>query len=316
MTKLKELLEGIEEPSERVLRVLQRSKEPLNKIDLTRKARIRLSALKACLRELQEEGYDIRSIVRNGLDCYYLNRYALEKDEEFYRVHGKIKLPIIITGDWHIGSKVWSYQAYRQLLKDIERYRVKTLIILGDLLQGLGVYRKEAMDLAIHSIQEQVNYASELLDRIEIPIHVCIGSHELALKGLHEVGYDALDHLARLVPNIVYHGEQIKATFGKKYSFLGIHGSGGLTYAASYPLQRSWERLVEKPNIYAMGHRHRFFAFLVPPFNLLMEVGCLSRETLYVLARGITSLISWWVLREFDARKGIIELTCRAPKVY
>ncbi|GAI22450.1 unnamed protein product [marine sediment metagenome] len=51
---------------------------------------------------------------------------------------GKLRLPLIITGDWCIGSKDFSKPAFEQLCSDVERYKVKSLVIVGNLFQAQG----------------------------------------------------------------------------------------------------------------------------------------------------------------------------------
>jgi hypothetical protein len=70
------------------------------------------------------------------------------------------------------------------------------------------------------------------------------------------------------------------------------HIGGGNSYASSYPIQKVSTKLSVKPNILVMGHFHE----LLWPGRLLIKPGTLVRETIYVIRRGITAPVEWYIL--------------------
>lgn len=270
--------------------------------------------LERCINTLIEEGYDIQTIIKERTRFRQLVRYV--EGPKYYRPMGRIEFPILLTADWHIGHKGWSELAFRELVKDIKAYKIKHLIHLGDLVQGLGVHSKELQDLSMNSIDEQVEATIDYLKEIpkKTNIHLTLGGHEEALKGKQKVGFDACKYIASALPNVSYYGMRLEFLLNNNHSLVGYHSRGGLTFTSSYRLERIWGELVEKPEILAIGHHHRLFHLLKPPRHLLMEVGTLCRESSYVYWRGITAQIGWYIIEDYDPEK--IKLIARRPKVY
>lgn len=286
--------------------------DKLIKSNLSRDATQR--ELERCISSLIEGGYDIQTIIKDRTKSRQLVRYV--EGQKYYRPMGRIEFPILLTSDWHIGHKGWSELAFRQLVKDIKTYKVKHLIHLGDLIQGLGVHSKELQDLSMHSIDEQVEASIDYLKEIpkKTQIHLTLGSHEEALKGKQKVGFDAGKFVASALPNVSYYGMRLEFLLRNGFSLVGYHSRGGMGFASSYRLERIWGELVEKPEILAIGHHHRLFHLLKPPRHLLMEVGTLCREGSYVYWRGITAQIGWYIIEDYEPEK--ISFIARRPKVY
>jgi predicted phosphodiesterase len=238
------------------------------------------------------------------------------KLKPYFNIMGNIDMPILFTSDWHMGSLSFSELAYDKLIEDLDKYKIKNVVHLGDLLQGLGVYSKELKDLAIHDIDAQVDYATRQLEKIskKVGIHICIGGHEEVLKGKQKVGFDALRQLSTVLPNCTYYGDNIYLNVNKKYTFQGLHGSGASQYSTSYGADKLWNTLMEKPNILAKGHTHQLYAFTKPPNHLIMEVGSLQRETTFVSWRGITSSLGWYILKDYTPET--VDLIRRIPRIY
>lgn len=299
-----------------ILNILQKEKFPIIDYEI----RDRLSEetsqkeLEKCLNCLREEGYDIQTILIEGKRARSLVRFGV--GERYYRPLGTLRFPALFSGDWHIGNKGFSEMGLNKLIKDIEEYDIKSLVLLGDIIQGLGVYRSELQDLQMYTIDEQVQKAVDYLKEIprKTNIHLSIGGHEQSLKGSHMIGFDASYAIGKEVKNCTYYGENINLEFQNKYRFLGFHSRGGLSYSSSYRLERIWGNLVEKPEILAIGHHHRLFHILKPPKHLLMEVGTLTRESSYVYWRGITAQVGWYIIEDYEPEK--IRLIARRPKIW
>ncbi|TMI27418.1 DNA-directed DNA polymerase II small subunit [Candidatus Bathyarchaeota archaeon] len=109
-------------------------------------------------------------------------------DEEVYAA---------LISDVHVGSKVFLEDAFRRVLAwlkgdwgvSYEREiadRVKYVIICGDLVDGIGVYPRQEIDLAITDIYEQYRVAARLV--AEIPEHMEVvlipGNHDAVRQAL------------------------------------------------------------------------------------------------------------------------------------
>jgi len=213
-------------------------------------------------------------------------------------------------------SRGFSEQAFYELVDNIREENIRDLIIAGDLLQGLGVYRTEREDLTKYSIDEQVEEAIDYLREIpsKVRIHTIMGGHEQKIKGVHMVGFDALEAIARRLKNVNYYGYTANLELDRKYRVLVIHGRGGRSYASSYSIEKFFDSLVEKPHILILGHFHEMDLIEKPPYYKLIKPGCLQRESIYVLSKGLTSQVGWYVIEEYSEEKAIIR--SRYPKVY
>ncbi|MFH1857955.1 MAG: metallophosphoesterase, partial [Candidatus Omnitrophota bacterium] len=100
-------------------------------------------------------------------------------------------LMMAVTSDIHIGSKYFLEGSFKKCLawlngrvggeKEKEKAgKIKVLLLVGDNVDGLGVYPNQFPELTIRGIHEQYNALSNLLMEIPEHIHVvmCPGQHD------------------------------------------------------------------------------------------------------------------------------------------
>ena len=103
----------------------------------------------------------------------------------------KMDFGIVFLSDVHIGSLTFLEDAFQRFIDwincefgDEEQRRVaedvKYLIIGGDIVEGIGVYRNQDKELAIKDITEQYNEAARFLGNIRSDIKIIIapGNHD------------------------------------------------------------------------------------------------------------------------------------------
>lgn len=98
---------------------------------------------------------------------------------------------IAVIGDIHIGSKHFLYDEFNKMIKWLkgeygtdlqkeEAKKIKYLFLVGDLVDGVGIYPKQEKDLEISDITEQYEKLANYL--LKIPTHieiiVCAGNHD------------------------------------------------------------------------------------------------------------------------------------------
>ena len=263
------------------------------------------------LEYLREEGYDIKKI-RGIEDKYILVRDPNSPDQKF-RPLNEFDTPLMLSSDWHIGSKQFSVQAFDAMLNDIDDYGIETVLNAGDILQGLGVHRQEAKDIKEPDIDSQVEDAMDLVRRIPADVHAIIGNHEAKLKGKHRVGFDALKYIANSCRNFTYYGSAASFMINDDHKLLMVHGSGGSSYALSYSTQKIYRNLSERPDIFLMGHIHSL-QYNTKHGNHLITSGTMQRENSWLMNKGITTEVGYYILE--DVGDEFISLTKRTPKVY
>ncbi|MFH1751408.1 MAG: metallophosphoesterase [archaeon] len=100
-------------------------------------------------------------------------------------------LMLAVTSDLHVGSNHFLEQSFKKFLawlngrvggeKEKEKAgKIKVLLLVGDNVDGLGIYPNQLPDLNIRGIREQYKALSDLL--LEVPEHVhvvmCPGQHD------------------------------------------------------------------------------------------------------------------------------------------
>jgi len=307
-----------------VLRLLQMTPYPYKEEDLEHELstvldrKILHGEVDTAVDYLYKQGYDIKKIVHGDTVLYSLIRTADISQEQYYKILGQVKLPILITGDWHLGSKQYSDLAYNQLLNDIKDFKPKSILMPGDLLQGRGVHRVEMQDLVMPNITDQIVGVISRLKKIpsSIDIHIVIGNHEEKVKGSVEIGLDPLRLIANNLDNAYYYGHvtklEIENTDGMTINMM--HGSGGVTRSISYRGDVIWDGLIEKPNILLLGHLHKLGKWAKPPYGHIIYGGTLQRENAWLLMKGWVAEVGWCIIRDLDRHK--MDYIERRPKVY
>ena len=98
---------------------------------------------------------------------------------------------LALIGDPHFGSKKFLKKEFEDFIKWLNQEKgspeqkeiaskVKYIIIIGDLVEGVGVYPNQEKDLEIKDIREQYKQFAEYLEQIpkHITIFACPGNHD------------------------------------------------------------------------------------------------------------------------------------------
>lgn len=271
---------------------------------------------------LNDDGYDIDTLFRGQDKFYFLVRTAGYDPEAFYRYKGEIETPVAQTGDWHIANKLHSRSAFEELCDCLEENSVATLMICGDMFQGLGVYTREAGDLqpGMHILERQVDEGEMYLD--EIPdcvtnIGIVIGNHESVAKQKYKLGYDMCKAVAKTDPRATYYGYVAKVLLDGEWDYVMTHTEGGVGYAATYKGQRYRDNMIERPHILHIGHIHQPYVHPRPHSSnasVTVTSPTLKREGAYETMRGWTSIIGWYIMDSWSPTYSRFDLY--TPRVF
>lgn len=216
----------------------------------------------------------------------------LSRDEEY----------LLITSDTHVGSKTFMKKEWNTFISwlnfsvNVEGLseeiteRVKHLLIAGDLVDGVGIYKDQDRDLEIVNIMEQYEALAAALSTLPTRMNVILipGNHDavrilepqpalpkevrnlfpsrflflgspslVSIKGVKVLAYHgrSLDDLICRVPGASYKNPIVAQMAMLKMRHLcPIYG--GRTPMA--PLERDLLTIEEVPNIFVSGHVHRF----------------------------------------------------------
>lgn len=317
-----ELDELYESPDAVVLKILQRQKRPILPEDIIEKVTAKCgysvsdNLLARIFEGLIADGYDIKTIYGGDVKSYILVRNPEVTTDDYYRVLGDVETPFIVSGDQHIGSKGFTEMGFKCLLNDIEEFSVRDVLMPGDVLQGRGVHSLEANDVELWNIDDQMDKAVELLNRFpkDVNIKIVMGNHENKIKGSVRVGLDVFRHIAPRVKKMQYYGNVAKFMLNDTFSMLMLHSSGGGSYARSYPAQKLWRELVERPDILVQGHLHWVYAIPTARFKMWTMGGTLQRENAYLINKGIIAQPGWLLVEKFA--EGSMDVKYRFPETY
>jgi DNA polymerase II small subunit len=207
-------------------------------------------------------------------------------------------IAIAFISDLHVGSKLFMQDRFMRFLNwlngGIEAKRelagkVKYVVIAGDVVDGIGVYPKQAQDLAVLDIYTQYRMFLNFIDAIPDYVHVFVlpGNHDAVqlAEPQPSISKDMLDNFSKdnvhFVSNpcyltlhgievLAYHGASldsiIRAVPGSSYAYperamtevlRRRHLSPVYGYNAIVP-SRDDSLVIDKvPDILNMGHLHR-----------------------------------------------------------
>jgi DNA polymerase II small subunit len=103
----------------------------------------------------------------------------------------------VLTSDLHIGSNKFEKEAFKRFIlwlrgkygneemKEIAG-RVKYLLVAGDIVDGVGVYPDQQLELSIRDVHKQYNFAAKYLEKIPDYVEIVIspGNHDASRKAL------------------------------------------------------------------------------------------------------------------------------------
>ena len=292
---------------DRVLSTLESEMYPITIDDLKENCEIsKTRELKRIIANLDEDGYDIKEISGGSGTSYVLVRTGGADPEMYYNFQGEIETPVLMTSDWHIGSRLHSRLGFEKMLETIEEYSVATVMIDGDMFQGMGVYRREAGDLRIFRLEDQKDVGADYLK--EIPscvkdIGITIGNHESVAKEKHQVGYDMCKAVAKEDSRATYYGHVAKVLLDGDWDYTMMHTEGAVGYATSYKGQRIRDNLIQRPHVLHFGHIHQGLDHPRPHTSgraSTITSFSLAREGGWQMQKGNTSIVGWYILNRWS----------------
>lgn len=245
--------------------------------DLTGKTRVLINGSKKELLEKAEE-IALDSVI--GFKCSG-NREILFVNDIIFpdaMLLGRKRSPVeeyaLFIGDIHIGSKNFLKENFLKFVDYLngklpntpEVKKIKYLLILGDLVTGVGNYPDQERDLLIDDLEEQFNLAAELLSKIrkDIKIIICPGNHEgVRLMEPQPLFNEKYAWRLYNLENVVLTENPVNLSIGARSGFSGFnvlvyHGFSYPFYANSVPRLMKLKAMncPDQIMIYLLKHRH------------------------------------------------------------
>ena len=157
------------------------------------------------------------------------------------------------VGDTHFGSKVFLEEEFNDFIEWLNQRRgndeqkaiaskVKYLIFVGDLVEGVGVFPNQEQDLKVVDIRDQYEMFVEYLKRVpeHITMFICPGNHDVGRLSEPQMALSELKYTECLkqLKNAVFLSNPSVFTIGIKKNFPGFdvllyHGYSLIYYCAN-----------------------------------------------------------------------------------
>lgn len=224
----------------------------------------------------------------------------------------KHKITIGVTGDTQFGSKYQQPTIFKTVYEMFDKEHVDFVIHMGDLVDGIKMYRGHDQEIFLHSADEQADYTLNIYpERKEYKTYIISGNHDLSFKKI--AGYDIVKHICAQRDDLVYKGELGAHTFKvKNLTFDLIHPSGGVPYAKSYRIQKVIEGAIGDviarlrvtkdlsiiPHFMLLGHLH--IANYTPHIGIDgFMVPCMQAQTPYLVAKGLMPEVGCYIIHVY-----------------
>lgn len=194
-----------------------------------------------------------------------------------------------VVSDTHLGSIAERPDAIETAYSMFVDEGIADVYHVGDLVDGLGVFRNHNTEVLLHTYEAQVDYATDTFpQRDGIVTRLIGGNHDLE-GDFGKAGADPVQAVVNRRSDLEYLGRfsaLVELPNGATMQLL--HPQGGASYATSYRPQKIAESYEagSKPNVLLIGHWHRTGFFPVRGIQILMA-GTFQGPTTFSTRRGM-----------------------------
>lgn len=223
---------------------------------------------------------------------------------------------ILFIADLHVGSKYFMKSVFAKLIKFLTlrdlnpKYEkiateINTIIIAGDLVDGIGRFSDQKTKITLHSLQAQYENLASLL--MEIPSHIRIvvipGEHDATQTALPQPAIDKKISKDLLeIPRLSSHGNPLRLSV-EDMKLLIFHGQGNYSLFQKYIQQ-------EQSNP-TLGIKHLLeYRHLCPEYGSSIPLAPFKKD--YLVINEIPEVIvsGHFHQANFEEYKGVKIITC------
>lgn len=223
---------------------------------------------------------------------------------------------ILFIADLHFGSKYFSRRVFAGLIKFLTLQDLKppyeniaaeisTIIIAGDLVDGIGHFTDQKSQISFHSLQTQYEGLATLLK--EIPSHIQIivipGEHDATQTALPQPAIDKqIGKAIFTIPNLTCHGNPLRLSLDD-LNFLVFHGQG------NYSLFQ--KQIQPDPLNPIMGIKHLLeYRHLCPEYGSFNPLAPFRKDYLVIDKIPEVVVSGHFHRAHFEEYKGVKIITC------
>jgi len=253
----------------------------------------------ATLERLRNAGYEIE--VDTDAEQVTLDRQRRPTNwtVDLAQYYGE-RLKLAIISCTHFGNRYRQLGALTGFYRICERDKVGAVVHLGDLTDGINMYRGQEFDLYAHGADAQVQASAEEYPESELPTYLIGGNHDYSF--VKTAGSNVVRRVCDEREGLIYAG-MLAATIsvGPGVKFLAMHSRGGVPYARSYRSQKLNEQLgrgERVPDVFGVGGLHVIdYVHYLGVHTFL--AGCFQGQTPYLKEKGLFPEIGGWIV-EFN----------------
>ena len=269
--------------------------------------------------ELELQDYEVIGIVellkQDGFLADYINGEIIRlkkpiKENDIYQVPiNSQTLKLCLISDTHLCSKYDRVDILNYIYEKAYERGIKHILHSGDFTDGRSHRPEHIYELKELSYDGQVDYCVDKYPKVE-------GITTYAIQGNHDNwwyksnGSEILKSIAKQRDDIVYLGTDYADIKIGKIKIRLFHGSGGISYAKSYKIQKYLDGISqdEMPQILQTGHIHQSF-YMKNDKTHCFQTSCLEDLTPYAKSLGFSSDKScWWLDIESDNKGNIYNM--------
>lgn len=280
--------------SELVREILLNNKEAFTREDIAKAAETGTRFVQRMLNELAEEGYVFadmgdylvrsKATVNNGKADY--SKILPFRDFRFG-----------LVSDTHIGSKHERLDSLNAAYQVFKKEGIELVFHVGDLTEGVGVFRGQEFELKKYGQQQQIDYfVEEYPEVVGIITAGITGNHDL--RQYERGGVDPGVSIGNRRKDFDYLGQMIadvRLRGGVEMELM--HPGGGQAYALSYKAQKDINNRPQAalPEILAYGHYHTSYYMHYRGVEFV-QVPSFKDSGLWEKRLGMNSVLGGWIV--------------------
>jgi 3',5'-cyclic AMP phosphodiesterase CpdA len=234
------------------------------------------------------------------------------------------KYKVAICGDLHLGSKQQQVSLFLDFIDEVKKQNIETLVILGDLVEGLMKRDGSVHSRFLHSIDEIYKYTYDIFSMFADDFNRVLlieGNHDATLNGRCD-GFDLCHHLAGDFLNIEYRKEPLDNVYpvtldGGAKAIL-YHGSGGCGKNLTTRTRAKtidFTNIVNEFDMILCAHCHRTsFDIWLQKYGI--SVGSFQGITKYFADMGLAPNVQGDILSYNIGKRGKVLNLVRTPYNY
>lgn len=288
-TKSTFVAQSVSDPEgERVLAALKQAGDSATVEEIADLADISPRRVREALERLGHDGYRVAA----SEESVRLERVPTETGERHKFSPALFEGDMLrfgVVSDTHLGSAAQRPDAIEAAYDVFVNEGIVDVFHVGDLVDGLGIYKNHNTEVLLHTYEAQVDHAAETFPvRESITTRLIGGNHDLE-GDFGRAGADPVQAVVNRRPDMEYLGRYsawVELENGATMQLL--HPQGGASYATSYRPQKIAESYEagSKPNILLIGHWHRTGYFMVRGIQTMLA-GTFQGPTTFSTRKGM-----------------------------